>query len=541
MKHLFRIYAGLCLALIMVACGEDVNDWGVDDSYARLFTPISMSVVNQTATTIQLQYEGVNDAEQYVFEFSGNGNQDFSNIIRTEVVLADTLKAYTKGNTPAKTKYRILFGDLYGQQSYSVRMKGVNKTKGLESHYISLAFETKAEQIFEKILARVDGAKILWDASKTVTDLQIGRLEKNADGAQDTTWIQKVDISHITTGVYDLTSLTPGTKYVAKIYNQQILRGVTGFKTLGSAKSKVVHVSPNANVNLLLLQASGDDITLTFDPGNTYELGYVTVPTAIKHLYFAGYEEEGKMPLLHLSKVTLSAQMKTLNFSYVDIDNQGKSTYLLQLNTAFGIDDLSFENATVRNIKNSLLQVSRADVKIGTVNISDCLLNNIGYVDNGLIYVASAGAFETLAISNTTMVDMGKQLMDIRAYVDSISIDQVTFYNSLEVRKPFDQFARFGEKIKPRKMAVTNSIIAGPNGGVSMSAGMESYSFLSFSKSYLTSDLRVGAYPFTKATLLEIPSNELFVDPANGDFHFRSSAKFEGDGKAGDRRWWTTE
>ena len=532
----------LLFSLLLPSCKEDVNDWGTDSSHARLFTPISISVVDQQATSVQLQFDGVNDAEQYVFEFSPNGNEDFSNIIRTEVLLADTLTAYSKGSTPAKTKYRIVFNDFNGQQNYSVRMKGINLSKGLESHYVSLVFETPAEQLFLPTQVRVDGATLRWDATQKVTTLHIGRLDKNSSGTQDTTWVEKFDVSNVALGTYNVSPLTPGTNYVAKIFNQQVLRGVTTFKTLGSAKSKLIHVKESDNVNLLLLTATDNDITLVFEPGHTYELGYVTIPSGIKKLYFTGYEEGSKVPTLHLSKVTLSAQLSTIEFSYVDIDNQGASSYLFQLNTAWGINELTFENSTVRNIKNSLLQVSRAEVELGTVTINNCLLNNIGYVDNGLIYVSNAALFETLSITNTTMVNMGKQIVDCRAAIDSIAIDKVTFYNGLDVKKPVEQFFRFGDKMKP-KVKVENSIIAGPNGGRAMSTGYASYSFVSFPKSFLTSDVREGRYPFTsaKATMLELTSEELFVDPANGDFHFRPAANFEADGKAGDPRWWTTQ
>lgn len=521
---------------LFTSCEKNVNDWEVDESYARLFTPLAISVVDQTATSVQIQYQGVNDAEQYVFEMSENGNQDFTTISRTEVVKADTLKAFVEGNTPAKTKYRILFEDLNGQQSYSVRMKGVNQKKQLESHYISTAFTTLAEQIFEKTLSRVDGATLFWDASKKVTTLQIGQLTDNAEGTQDTTWIDKFNVSDVTNGTYVLTNLTPGTNYVAKIWNQQVLRGMTTFKTLGSPGGTIIHVLPNDNVSMLLLQTTDTDVSLTFEPGQTYELGYITIPSSIKKLYFIGAVDNGTLPLLHLSKITLNAQLTELEFSNVDIDNQETSTYLFQLNTRWGIDRLTFDNSTVRNIRNSLLQVSNPEVKIGTTTINNCLLNNIGSVDNGLIYVSSAASFQTLAITNTTMVNMGKQIVDIRSAVDSISVNHVTFYNGKDVKKPVDQFFRFADKIKP-KVKVENSILAGPNGGRTMSSGYDSYSFVSFPKTYITSDLREGKYPFAKAVFLELTSEELFVDPEHGDFHIRPDAVFEARGKAGDPRW----
>ena len=32
--------------------------------------------------------------------------------------------------------------------------------------------------------------------------------------------------------------------------------------------------------------------------------------------------------------------------------------------------------------------------------------------------------------------------------------------------------------------------------------------------------------------------DDLFIDPTNGDFRFKPELKFDGEGVAGDPRWW---
>ena len=63
--------------------------------------------------------------------------------------------------------------------------------------------------------------------------------------------------------------------------------------------------------------------------------------------------------------------------------------------------------------------------------------------------------------------------------------------------------------------------------------------YLSFAGCYLTSDFQENDKKFTDAQILKISSEELFENPKNGNFHFKPEAKFEGDGKVGDPRWWT--
>ncbi len=72
-----------------------------------------------------------------------------------------------------------------------------------------------------------------------------------------------------------------------------------------------------------------------------------------------------------------------------------------------------------------------------------------------------------------------------------------------------------------------------------MNSGYNDYSgWLEFSGSYLTSDFPENTTKFLNASHLELSTEELFVDPKNGDFHVRPEANFRGRGKVGDPRWW---
>lgn len=54
----------------------------------------------------------------------------------------------------------------------------------------------------------------------------------------------------------------------------------------------------------------------------------------------------------------------------------------------------------------------------------------------------------------------------------------------------------------------------------------------------MTSDFPEGKTQFFNITHLTQSSEDLFVDPKNGDFHFKEGVVFAGKGKAGDPRWW---
>lgn len=124
--------------------------------------------------------------------------------------------------------------------------------------------------------------------------------------------------------------------------------------------------------------------------------------------------------------------------------------------------------------------------------------------------------------------------MDVRFVIDEIKMNKCIFCNyTIGMPKVF----RLDKQ--PKSIAVTSTVFTGTNGGSKINSGNGDYSgYLDFSGCYLTSDFQVDSRPFTNAKSLSMTSLELFVDPMNGDFHYKPELKFEGEGKAGDPRWW---
>ena len=80
---------------------------------------------------------------------------------------------------------------------------------------------------------------------------------------------------------------------------------------------------------------------------------------------------------------------------------------------------------------------------------------------------------------------------------------------------------------------------SGPNGGSKVNSGNSDYSgWLSYAGCYVTSDMVIDSREFNDAISLEYTSDDLFIDPTNGDFRFKPELKFDGEGVAGDPRWW---
>jgi hypothetical protein len=92
---------------------------------------------------------------------------------------------------------------------------------------------------------------------------------------------------------------------------------------------------------------------------------------------------------------------------------------------------------------------------------------------------------------------------------------------------------------QPKMITITNCIFSGPNGGSKVNSGNSDYSgWLSYAGCYVTSDMVIDRREFNDAISLEYTSDDLFIDPTNGDFRFKPELKFDGEGVAGDPRWW---
>jgi len=533
------IHILLCvLAFIVMSCEEKANDWEFDTSHDRLFRTTLLETSNVNATSVQLHYKGVKNATKYVFEFSEGDSLLFNNIVRTVDIKADTLSPYVSATTDVKTEYHTLFEGLNGTTRYSVRMKAVNEVDGMESGYVNVSFITSAEQIFTDNIPGVASINLSWIPESKVTNLLYGEVVTESDTIWATRYMITGDEKSVGNTV--LNGLRPGTNYVIRIYNDKVLRGELRLKTLGSQSGKTLFIQPNDNVTDSLTKYSTigiTDISLVFTGGKQYEIGEIIVPVGINNLYLVGdVASSGLLPELYLYKVTFSAPMKNLYYQYVNIDAKlNSANYLFNISDEKCFENISFEGCTIQNIVRSLLYVNKDNLLIKDININKCIVRNVASGGYGLLNVSkSTVTLDLISITNTTMIDIGDQLMQTKNAVGSIVVDKSIFCNyNIGIPKIF----RFDKQ--PLFVKVTNSIFTGDNKGAKVNSGNGDYSsYLDFSSCYLTSDFVMDSRKFTNAVTLAMPSEDLFVDPRNGDFHIKEGVKFTGAGKVGDPRWW---
>lgn len=540
MRNIYYTLLGL-LALCTTSCGEDANDWGIEPGHDRLFRTTEFKVADNTEpTSVVLSYRGVTDATQYVFEFSKGDSLQFTNIVKTVEILADTLTPYRQESTAVKTEYRTLFDELDGTSRYSVRVKAISQKTSLESGYVGLYFETPDEQIFTRVVPSTSGATLEWKAEKTVTHIQYAELirEKVEDVTKiDTLWVEpphELTAVEKQIGSYTMEGLKAGTNYLVYIFNGEVRRGKYSFTTLGASAGSTIEVQPSDDINALLASASSGVVTLSFKGGEAYTYSEITIPGKVTSLFMAGNTVNGKLPQVIASKMVFNAPADVIKWQNIDLVSDGKSQFFIEISNDNCFKDIAFEGCHISEIPRSLVRLNSGNSEINRITVSNCIIKNVALSGYGLFNFGKAKSLKQLVIENSTLVEIGDQLMDVRFVIDEIKMDNCIFCNYVTSMPKIFRLDK-----QPKSIAVTSTVFAGTNGGSPIDSGNKDYSgFLDFSGCYLTSDFQVKSIPFTNAKILAIPSSELFVDPVNGDFHYNPELRFEGEGKAGDPRWW---
>lgn len=557
MKKLFNMKVYLYTCLIMICIGwvacDNVNDWDVDESYNGLFRPLTFEKVENTSTTVLLRYTQIVGAKKYLFEFYNDSTEfQSANYVRTDTILADTLTVFSNSDTPMNVQYRTLFKEFNGSTQYCVRMRGMNAA-GVVSNYVELAFKTSAEQIFENIETTMNSVTLYWLDTSRVTHLLLSKLINPAKGEYGDPETIELTAEDIANHSKVLSDLPTGTGYKVQICNGNTVRGEYVFKTLGLGDGVVIKIPESTNeddvvdVASLLVGITASNLTLEFEAGKLYNLGTnIKIPAVDNILFTSTSTDEENRPRIILKSITLTSPIESISFEYVSIDAL-KNDMFIEMKNSF--NSITFEGCAIQNVGRSIVRLNGTGFRISDITFNNTIISRISTNGYGMISANKTNddmVLNKLAITNCTLIDMGERLMDLYAReISLILMENCTLYNGTELSKQLGHLFRLnGDPTPVSAVEIRNNIFAGPNANMSgtsgaVTPGYNDYTFLDFSENnYMTSDMKVGNKKFKGMTQLEQTSDDLFVDPANGDFHIKSGTGFAGAGNAGDSRWW---
>lgn len=539
------IPALLMVALLTTFSACEEFGFPVDESFKRLFSPVTFSSENITATSVDLTFSKVPGAESYVIEFSEDSLQ-YTTIVRTVTVKADTL-SFVSGST---SSYLLHIGDLKGATRYSARLKAISPNNETpESKWDLITFSTKSEQIFKNVLStdKTDYSVVLrWDATGAgVTHIMLTNTLDNSTKREDLTAADKTASMKLIEG------LTGATTYTADIYNNDNKRGSITFRTNESVPSegKVIRLTGTENLNELLAAESGD-LTLVLPAGSLFEASWLdpassatsyTLPISdnITKLTFWGVEGDVR-PRLHSTAIKLGAGITELRFK--NIEYYGKAStadYVLNENTTRAITKISFEDCEIHTVRGVVRMQNDANYTV----LEKVLITNTIIHDIGNYGITHTGALNTklmdLEISESTFYNITDPMCNLKNIATSVVIDQCTFYNAFGNGR---YFLQFNTTFVPEKLLVSNCVFGQMNATVldgtqTMRATNPKLTTVFIENSYKTTDFFVHTgYPMTGISEYTGTAADLFVDPAARNFRIKDQ-NFGGLTTAGDPRW----
>ncbi len=514
------------LSVMWISCEDDYNNWEVEEGHDRLFKPITFDVSDVDATEVELKFTTIYDADKYVFEFSKD-SLEFSDIVLTVEMPADTLTAYSESSNALKTEYRETISGLDGTTAYSCRVKGVSDSLGLESNWSEVYFETIDEQLFTGYTISDTEISVTWPDSADVTDLYL--YDK------DTTLLQSIVLTDGQESA-SFDGLSAGTEYIIQIFNGDIRRGGYDLTTSGIVNGNTYYVEDTDDAStiydaLTAIVAEGySDINVVFNAGQTYSIGgSITIPTGVNNIAFIGSADaDSTLSTLESCRFGVESEVNNIYVQYCAITSGGN--YTVRATSGEVINHIYFQHCDVSDI-NSIMRIGSSTTVSG-IYVTDTWISDTG--GYGVFNIGSGSNCDTIVVNNCTMTEISTRFADCRC--DCVmDFSNITCCN---VNKAMGHLW-YLDNSKTYEITVENCIFAGTNnsGLLRNTSGTYDVTF-DYSSCYETSDLPIEeGYELTNISTLSLTYDELFVDPDNGDFHIKSGTGFAGTGVAGDERW----
>lgn len=536
-------FAG-ALGLGITAC-TDGNDWETDGSFNRLFGIDGKNIsVEAEETQATVSFSTIQGAEYYVIEFSTDTLYD-------EVEMGGP-KALVVGTDGSIKKSPVTVQGLAGDTKYYMRMKAMatNKPDSKWVYYREgKTFRTKAEQIFNEIPAEdrsEDRIRLSWMPNADVTSITVRQDEELLDS------IILTDTDKAA-GEYTVTSLAPSSTYVFTIFNGEAKRGqltasttaampAADFKYMLEEGVDVITTTLLQEIARMAQEAAGStasySATIGIPANTTIDIHGVSdtdgsatsikIPDGMSVTFFglAG----GDAPVINLSKsIGLDGSHAFVRFENVKVTNGG-CDYLINQSAGCTVGTLEFKDFMMTDMPRSLVRLQGDTPKtIENLVIDNSIIHNEGDGYALMYFNNAAYTVRNIAIKNSTLSTMKHNVIQCpNATVEKIDIADCTFYDIIGSGRYFIDAQ--GSSVTTN---VTNTIFAKTNN--EKAKGIRTDGTTNFSNSYMTSDFVLAGNKFTTDMTFEGTADDLFTDPANGDFTLKAFIS------AGDPRWYAAE
>lgn len=558
-KNILGTASMMALALSATSC-TDGNDWDVDGSLSRLFglngdkITVETAETSATVTFSAFTSKAVPSPEYYVFEVSKDS-------LYEGVENANIIKF---GEDKTLTSSPVVLSGLDGDSKYYMRVKAMSSTSN-ESKWVyykdGSSFKTKAEQIFNNVEATdlfEDHVNLSWTPGADVTHITYA----NTNDAENIQTINLTD-EEKAAGKYTLGGLNPTSTYTITIYKNDVKRGqlqVTTPAAMPAANFKYSLASDVTVISQDLIDeiaekakaAAGNETNYSATIGipagakvalygiNDSDGGKtnVTIPDGMSVTFFglAG----GDAPTINLDKnFDIAGSHAFIKFQNVKLEENGAG-YFINQSKACTVSEFTLEDCEVSNIKNSFFRFQKSDAKsVGKLTLKNSIFTNLcaGYGFINIDAGSGAGHLDNVKIDGCTFNSIcvtGKVFIySNNTDMQDITIKNSTFYNCNGNGQFFVDFGK-DAKFGPNTFTI-ESCIFGKSADEATNKNIRSKTPATVSNSFRTTDFFKVIKGVTET---EFSSEQLFTDPANGNFTIKAGTLKE---KAGDPRWYVVE
>ncbi len=544
--------AALIVAGTMASCTPDMDGWGTDSAYDRLFSNTSLSV-EPGDSWAEVTYAKVNGAQQYqiqIMKCTDPDTQVFNDSVAED---AAGLINYTTTQSPDTLR------GLLGETSYKLRIRAVADGKNTSkwSYYASSTgksyFTTDKEQIFNDVPTTDRGEttiRLTWPAGATVDKIVCTQGETVTE--------YTLTSEEIAAGEKTFTELTPATSYTFAIYSETTKRGDVTVSTQAEAPSgdyrknltEAETVIDNNMLKELAAEAEADgktnySVTLVIPEGQTVSLvatseageaASVKIPDGMSLTVFGiGGTGVVKMP----KALNIAGKHTTIKFQQLTLQGESDASFVNQSDEA-NVENLIIEDCTFKDFTNYAIRVqgSAQSATINKIQFKNTIVQNCSHGNYGLIHVdvnKGMGAVKNVEFDGCTFynVNCGTTgvIVSKNNDMESITMQNCTFYGTTT------RYFCDGNKTSSLTVGMTlKNCIFGKSSGnndkmtsrwASIPAtGTDVFVLSDWAQARLATDDKL-------ATAISASSADVFEDPENGDF----TIKFSDLKGYGDPRW----
>ena len=505
-------------------------DFDVDESYNRLFSPVSFDATDETSTTVYFTWKNIPAASYYIIELSLT--EDFAEVCKTYGENQEiTTNAYTASGLTPNT-------------DYWARVKCMS-TQGIpESKYSQvITFTTKKLVNVEfSTLADATWISLSWDVPEGSFNTLTKLVLKDAAG----TLVESVeDAAELANNTYLFENLSPLTAYHWEAYDGETLFDEGDVTTLPDVLpgTDIIEIdnTTTENINTLIANttqgniqikiAAGTNLTVTTDDGSETGL-IIPVGKSVTIKGVVSEENRTNLPTITMKEFSFT-QMPSLTLENVHIIGAGtQSSYLIKGEADQSqLDKIEIDNCIIENMR-GVLSLRSTSPLAPEVTINNTTIKNLK--DYGVFQseASTGGGYKSIVVTNSTFD--GVQYL-LRAKNTPTAYNVISFTNCTFSKTVLDgkYLVDLNTATNPlTTFEFVNCIFGSAYSGTPKVT--KAPTTPTFTNCYKTTDFA----PSSMAGVNDYAGSaaDLFTDPSVGNFLIKDAA-FVGKDSAGDPIW----